>query len=154
MSLIECTLGPVQQHVNGTTYQFQRDQHGRFVAEVHSLVDRALFLSVTHYREPGPIEEPKAKRPRTATAATVTAQAAGATGDTTSATTEGEQGEGGDGEAGEGEGGQSGESPTGEGAEGQSGAPEGGTGSETPPAAAGDKTKARAPRTRRAKAEG
>ncbi len=75
MKPIECTLGPVSQHVNGTTYQFQRDRFGRYVADVQNLLDRSLFLSVAHYREvEAEIEEPKARRARSTPASPVASE--------------------------------------------------------------------------------
>jgi YD repeat-containing protein len=51
MPLIECKLGPTTQHVAGTPYTFEYDEHRRAVAEVHNLVHVQCFLSVEHYQE-------------------------------------------------------------------------------------------------------
>lgn len=55
---IECKLGATEQIVLGNAYSFQRDRHGRYVAEVHD--DRAaqMFLSVEHYVEAPDIAPP------------------------------------------------------------------------------------------------
>ncbi len=50
-TVIECTLGATEQTVGGITYSFDRDEHGRFVNEVNSVLHRSIFLNVTHYRE-------------------------------------------------------------------------------------------------------
>ena len=50
-TVIECTLGATEQTVGGITYSFDRDNHGRFVNEVNSVLHRSLFLNVEHYRE-------------------------------------------------------------------------------------------------------
>ena len=149
MNLIECTLGAVSQHVNGTTYSFQRDKHGRYVADVQNLLDRSLFLSVSHYREvPAVVEEPKPKRARSA--APVAAQDGSPASAPPAAS--GEAGE--DEEGGEGEG----EADTGE--ESGEGVPEGGA-PQDPPADSGsaqfpataDKPKSRGGRRPKAKPE-
>lgn len=64
MALIECKLGPTSQHVRGTTYSFDKDRFGRFVARVHHLEDIAIFKSVEHYQEV-PEEPEKTKLGRT-----------------------------------------------------------------------------------------
>lgn len=50
-TVIECTLGATEQTVGGITYSFDRDDYGRFVNEVNSVLHRSLFLNVVHYRE-------------------------------------------------------------------------------------------------------
>ncbi|CEJ15946.1 hypothetical protein BN1110_06297 [bacterium YEK0313] len=61
MALIECTHGPSTNHVNGTTYSFEIDEHGRYVAEVPSIADQAVLCSVQYFRLAG---EPPPKRGR------------------------------------------------------------------------------------------
>lgn len=57
-TVIECTLGATEQTVGGITYSFDRDDHGRFVNEVNSVLHRSIFLNVVHYREV-PLDPPK-----------------------------------------------------------------------------------------------
>lgn len=59
--LIECKTGKNEQRVGGETYRFERDEHGRFVAEVHSLVHVQILLSVEHYQEV-PNDQPETGR--------------------------------------------------------------------------------------------
>ncbi len=48
---IECLLGSSEQNVNGRKYKFDPDGEGRFVADVNSLADIEVILSVEHYRK-------------------------------------------------------------------------------------------------------
>lgn len=57
-TLIECTTGPATTTIGGETYAFERDEYGRYVNDVQSLLHRALLLSVVHYSEV-PIEPEK-----------------------------------------------------------------------------------------------
>lgn len=50
MPLIQCKKGYTQQYVMGTPYTFERDPHGRFVAQVHNSDHVDIFLSVEHYQ--------------------------------------------------------------------------------------------------------
>jgi hypothetical protein len=50
MPKVECKLGAAETHVAGTTYSFQRDEYGRFVAQVERHEDVACLIAVEHYR--------------------------------------------------------------------------------------------------------
>jgi hypothetical protein len=45
MALIQCLLGSATPVLSSTTYAFERDDHGRFVCEVHDLVHIQCLLS-------------------------------------------------------------------------------------------------------------
>lgn len=45
MALIQCLLGPASPVLSSQTYMFERDKHGRFVAEVFDLVHIQCLLS-------------------------------------------------------------------------------------------------------------
>ncbi|WP_159953054.1 hypothetical protein [Rhizobium sp. 18065] len=45
MPLIECLLGSVSTTVGSDTYSFHRDEHGRFVADVHNQSHIECFLA-------------------------------------------------------------------------------------------------------------
>lgn len=49
MPIIQCLLGASTNYVNGRTYSFERDKHGRFVADVHAEADVPIFTSVEHF---------------------------------------------------------------------------------------------------------
>lgn len=75
MPLIQCSLGAVSPTVNGTTYSFERDRLGRYVALVQPDRDITMFLAVEHYtlvpeNEPAPAPAP----PQTAAVPTVDQQ--------------------------------------------------------------------------------
>ncbi len=50
-TVIECLLGATEQTIGGITYSFDRDEHGRYVNEVNSVLHRSIFLNVVHYKE-------------------------------------------------------------------------------------------------------
>jgi len=50
-TIIECLRGATEQTIGGITYSFDRDEYGRFVNEVNSVLHRSIFLNVEHYRE-------------------------------------------------------------------------------------------------------
>lgn len=50
-TVIECTTGYTEQTIGGTSYYFERDEYGRFVNDVGSMLHRSIFLNVQHYRE-------------------------------------------------------------------------------------------------------
>ncbi|MBB3947045.1 hypothetical protein GGQ73_003009 [Rhizobium skierniewicense] len=50
-TLIECKTGHTIQTLGGVSYSFDRDEHGRFVNEVASVLHRSLFLNVDVYQE-------------------------------------------------------------------------------------------------------
>lgn len=52
---IQCLLGPASTTVGSTTYEFTRDEDGRFVADVHDLVHVKCLLSSGVYSEPRPV---------------------------------------------------------------------------------------------------
>ncbi len=52
---IQCLLGPASTTVGSTTYEFTRDEDGRFVADVHDLVHVKCLLSSGVYSEPQPV---------------------------------------------------------------------------------------------------
>lgn len=56
-TVIECLRGATEQTIGGITYSFNRDEHGRFVNEVNSVLHRSIFLNVEHYRE-APLDPP------------------------------------------------------------------------------------------------
>ena len=50
---IQCLLGPASTTVGSTTYDFTRDEDGRFIADVHDLVHVKCLLSMEGvYAEP------------------------------------------------------------------------------------------------------
>lgn len=48
--LIECILGQAETTVGSSNYAFNRDEHGRFVAEVANATHVACFLGAGTYR--------------------------------------------------------------------------------------------------------
>lgn len=52
---IQCLLGSASTTVGSTTYEFTRDEDGRFVADVHDLVHVKCLLSSGVYSEPRPV---------------------------------------------------------------------------------------------------
>lgn len=48
--LIECILGQAETTVGSSNYAFNRDEHGRFVAEVANAAHVACFLGAGTYR--------------------------------------------------------------------------------------------------------
>ena len=50
-TVIECKTGHTVQSLGGVSYSFDRDEHGRFVNEVTSVLHRSLFLNVDVYQE-------------------------------------------------------------------------------------------------------
>lgn len=58
MAKIECTYGAAQTPVAGREYVFERDRHGRYVAEVSNDDHVKILLSVEHYRIAEEIPDP------------------------------------------------------------------------------------------------
>ncbi|MGV1752785.1 hypothetical protein [Agrobacterium sp. CG674] len=50
-TVIECKTGHTVQSLGGVSYSFDRDEHGRFVNEVTSVLHRSLFLNLDVYQE-------------------------------------------------------------------------------------------------------
>lgn len=57
---IQCLLGPASTTIGSTTYDFHRDDHGRFVAEVHDLLHVKCLISAGTYAEATNLPEPQA----------------------------------------------------------------------------------------------
>lgn len=60
---IQCLLGPASTTIGSTTYEFHRDDHGRFVAEVHDLLHVKCLISAGTYAEATALPEPQAPGP-------------------------------------------------------------------------------------------